>query len=51
MTKIGSKLEHTFTVTQEHTAIALGSGDLPVLSTPFMIARMENTAMNLLANL
>ena len=35
----------TFTVTEEKTARVLGSGDLPVLGTPAMIAAMENAAM------
>ena len=48
MIQIGDKLIHTFTVEENHTAIALGSGNLPVLSTPYMIACMENTAMTLL---
>ena len=30
--------EMTFTVTEEKTARVLGSGDLPVLGTPAMIA-------------
>ncbi len=48
MIQIGDELIHTFTVEENHTAIALGSGNLPVLSTPYMIACMENTAMTLL---
>ena len=41
------ELSHTsqLTVTQAHTAIAMGSGDLPVLATPVMMALMENAAM------
>ena len=31
---------HT-TVTDDNTAIALGSGDMPVLATPALIALME----------
>ena len=31
-------------VTAADTAIALGSGDLPVLATPMMIALMEQAA-------
>ena len=40
-------LQHTsqLTVTEAHTAIAIGSGDLPVLATPVMMALMENAAM------
>ena len=33
------------TVTDAVTAIAVGSGDMPVLATPMMIALMENAAM------
>lgn len=35
----------TITVTEEQTAKALGSGELSVFGTPFMIALMENTAL------
>lgn len=35
----------TLTVSTEDTAIALGSGDMPVLATPRMMALMENAAM------
>lgn len=40
-------LTHTsrLTVTDANTAIALGSGDMPVLATPQMMALMENAAM------
>jgi fluoroacetyl-CoA thioesterase len=31
----------TFTVTDEHTAAAVGSGDLPVLGTPILLAWCE----------
>ena len=36
-------------VTEEKTAKAMGSGDLPVLATPAMIALMENAAMQCVA--
>ena len=40
-------LTHTSTlvVSEENTAIALGSGDLSVLATPQLVALMENAAM------
>lgn len=40
-------LQHTsqLTVTGAVTAIAMGSGDMPVLATPAMMALMENAAM------
>lgn len=40
-------LSHTseLTVTDAITAIAMGSGDMPVLATPAMMALMENAAM------
>lgn len=44
-------LESTMTVSEEQTAQAMGSGDLPVLATPAMIALMENAAMRYAAQL
>lgn len=40
-------LTHTseLTVGEQNTAIAFGSGDMPVLATPQMVALMENAAM------
>lgn len=40
-------LSHTsqLTVDETVTAIAMGSGDMPVLATPAMMALMENAAM------
>ncbi len=40
-------LSHTtrITVSEADTAIAHGSGDMPVLATPRMLALMENAAM------
>ncbi len=40
-------LQHTsqLTVDDTVTAIAMGSGDMPVLATPAMMALMENAAM------
>lgn len=41
--------EVSMVVTEEKTAKAMGSGDLPVLATPAMIALMENAAMQCVA--
>ncbi|MCH1772282.1 MAG: thioesterase family protein [Saccharolobus sp.] len=45
--KVGESLEKVFLVRQEHSAIAVGSGSVNVLSTPMMIAFMENVALEL----
>ena len=37
------------TVNESNTAAAIGSGALPVFSTPHMIALMENASMNAIA--
>ena len=43
--KPGLSHRSKFIVVQHLTAKAIGSGDLPVLATPAMIALMENAAM------
>lgn len=45
MIEIGLKHTSELTVTDAVTAIAAGSGDMPVLATPMMMALMENAAM------
>lgn len=40
----------TLTVDNAHSAIAMGSGDMPVLATPAMMALMENAAMMAVAS-
>ena len=42
---IGLKHTSELTVTDAVTAIEVGSGDMPVLATPMMLALMENAAM------
>ena len=41
----GIKYTSTLEVTTDKTAMAVGSGDMPVLATPMMMALMENAAM------
>ena len=41
----GIKHSSELTVTHAVTAVAMGSGDMPVLATPAMMALMENAAM------
>ena len=41
----GIKGHAALRVTTENTALAMGSGELPVLATPAMLALMENAAM------
>jgi predicted thioesterase len=45
MLKIGLKHTSKTTVTTEKTAEVMGSGNLPVLATPALVALMENAAM------
>ncbi|MDD3125630.1 MAG: thioesterase family protein [Candidatus Kapabacteria bacterium] len=45
MLKVGLTHVSTLAVEQSNTALALGSGDLPVFATPAMTALMENAAM------
>lgn len=40
----------TLVVTEDKTAKAVGSGELPVLATPMMMALMENAAMEAVAS-
>jgi predicted thioesterase len=42
---MGKIFTQTKTIGEQETAIALGSGTLPVWATPAMIAFMENTAI------
>ena len=45
MIEIGLKHTSELRVTDDVTAITVGSGDMPVLATPMMMALMENAAM------
>ena len=45
MLEIGLTHTSNLVVVDGNTAIALGSGDMPVLATPAMMALMENAAM------
>ena len=49
MIKIGISASRTAAVTEALTAREMGSGDLPVLATPAMIALMEGAAMDAVA--
>ena len=44
MIEIGLKYTSKLTVTHAVTAIAVGSGDMPVPTTPMMMALMENAS-------
>ncbi len=50
MLKTGLSYKSELIVSDDNTAMAMGSGDLPVLATPAMIALMENAAMKAVAN-
>ena len=45
---MNKQLTQSIIVDNSHTAESLGSGLLPVFSTPAMIALMENTAMKII---
>ncbi len=45
MIELGLSYTSQLTVTDAMTAIRVGSGDMPVLATPVMMALMENAAM------
>ena len=45
MIEIGLKHTSELVVTKAVTAAVVGSGDMPVLATPMMMALMENAAM------
>lgn len=45
MIEKGLKYESVATVGDGNTAVAMGSGDMPVFATPAMAALMENAAM------
>ena len=43
---VGSKGRSESVVTEHNTACAMGSGLVPVFATPYMVALMENAAVN-----
>lgn len=47
--QVGISFTSKLFVNETHTAQAVGSGDMPVLATPIMVALMENAAMNAVA--
>ncbi len=49
--KTGATAEKLYSVTEQNTALALGSGDLPVLATPALIAFFENAAKDSVASM
>ena len=50
MLEIGLKHTSELIVEEHLTSIDMGSGDMPVLATPAMLALMENAAMIAVAN-
>jgi fluoroacetyl-CoA thioesterase len=42
----GLKLDRKLTVEHEHTALSLGSGDVPVLGTPTLLALAEGACVD-----
>ncbi|WP_066635032.1 thioesterase family protein [Desulfolucanica intricata] len=44
--QVGLKGESSITASESNTAVAYGSGGVPVFATPAMVALMENAAMN-----
>lgn len=49
MIEVGKRHKSRAVVSEEMTALSVGSGDMPVLATPIMIALMENAAMHAVA--
>lgn len=47
--EVGIKGRADTVVTEQNTASAVGSGLVPVFATPYMLALMENSAVNALA--
>ena len=50
MIETGMKHTSELTVSEAVTAVQMGSGNLPVLATPAMLALMENAAMLAVSN-
>ena len=49
MIQVGARFELKTKVTEQNTALAVGSGDVPVFATPMMMALMEGAAAQCLA--
>ena len=50
MPELGARASVQLTVTETDTAIALGSGDVPVLATPRVVALCEQASVAAIAN-